>query len=104
QRPDLLTFEIEVGRFGFVDEDLERHAQFAAVVEHTRMPVRDAPGPAVDVLALVEGAALCFAPFAHFRVRGTAPDGPVHAADAVARLENGDGIAELLQFVSGCEP
>ena len=65
------------------------------------MRVRNAPGPDVDVLTLVERADLPLA--ADLRVLRAAADGPLQTADAVARLENLVVVAELAELVTDDE-
>ena len=65
------------------------------------MGVRNAPGPDVDVLTLVERADLPLA--ADLRVLRAAADGPLQTADSVAGLEDLVVVAELAELVADDE-
>ena len=65
------------------------------------MCVRNAPRADVHIQALVERTDLTLA--VDLGMFGAAADGPVDAADAIARLENAEVVAELVQFVGDDE-
>ena len=104
ERPEVRTFVVEVRRLVLVVEELDRYAQLLAVSKDAGVPVRETPGPAVVIHALVKVAHLRFAVWTDLGVCGAAPQRPVHTPDAIARLEDADVVAELPELVADRHP
>ena len=98
QRAGGVALEVEVVGVGFVEEDLHRNAELAAVVQHAVVRVRNAPRADVDVLAFVERADLALA--AELRCARALAHRPLQAADALARFEHLVVVAKLAEFVA----
>ena len=100
----LCAFVEEVRRIVVVDEELQRNAEFLAVIEDASVVVRDPPWAGVEVLVVVERTHLPLAAFARFGVLTAAPDSPADAADTLARLEHAIVVTELAELIANRQP
>jgi hypothetical protein len=88
---------VDIGVVIELDEGLQLHAEFLAVVQQGVVVVRDPPGSGIEEVALGEIHGLGGA--AHFRELVAGAQRPVPPAGSVLILENPDAIAGLFQFV-----
>ena len=82
-----------------IDLDFERDTELPAVTNHRLMMTGQPRCARIPIELLIEFADLPRA--VRHLDRGPAPDGPIAAADAIARFEHGAIVAGLAEFVGG---